>query len=309
MRALLPHLRAAGTVLLVVLNTLFWALPVHLLALGKLLLRSGAWPRRWARWLTYPVTGWIRGILWIQRFCLRVRWDIQGVEGLRRDEWYFINSNHQSWADIPVLLEVLTGRTPFPKIFLKRQLKWIPILGSAWWALDYPFMQRHSRAYLAAHPEKAGEDLETTRRACRRYRHMPVAILNFIEGTRFTPEKLRRQASPYRHLLRPKAGGFAFALEALEGRIRRLLDITIVYPGGRTGCWDYLGGRIPCVRVRVQNREIPPHLLQGDYQGDAVYREAFQQWLQGIWREKDALIGALRDPRPAPGGGVPSGSA
>jgi 1-acyl-sn-glycerol-3-phosphate acyltransferase len=294
MAFLLPHLRAAGIVALVALNTLFWAVPVHLLALGKLILRNGDWPRRWARWLTYPVTGWIRGVLWVQRRCLALRWDVQGIEGLQRDEWYFINSNHQSWADVPVLLEVFTGRIPFPKIFIKQELKWIPILGSAWWALDYPFMKRHSRAYLAARPEKAGEDLETTRRACRTYRHMPVAILNFIEGTRFTAAKHRRQASPFRHLLRPKAGGFAYALEALEGRITRLLDVTIVYPGGRTGFWDFLGGRIRDIRVRVRNREIPPHLLRGNYLEDPAYREAFQKWLLSLWREKDALIASLQ---------------
>ena len=50
-----------------------------------------------------------------------------------------------------------------------------------------------------------GQDLETTRRACAKYRNQPALILNFLEGTRFTAAKHEQQASPYVHLLRPKA--------------------------------------------------------------------------------------------------------
>jgi 1-acyl-sn-glycerol-3-phosphate acyltransferase len=292
----LDHLRAVTTLLLVALNTLFWGIPVYGLALLKFFLRSAARQRKLALALMRTVNGWIYGNLLIQRVMLRIQWDIRGTEGLRRDEWYFVNCNHQSWADLPILLEVFTGRIPFFKIFAKQQLIWLPIIGQGLWALDYPFMRRYSREYLARHPEKIGQDREATRRACRKYRHTPVSILNFVEGTRFTSAKHRRQASPFRHLLRPRAGGLAYALEALDGRIRLLLDTTIVYPDGRTRFWEFLGGRIKRVVVRVRQVEIPEALIKGDYRGNPVYREAFQSWLRTLWQEKDELIDYLLKP-------------
>ena len=53
-------------------------------------------------------------------------------------------SNHRSWVDILVLQAVFNRRIPFLKFFLKQQLIWVPFLGLAWWALDFPFMRRHS---------------------------------------------------------------------------------------------------------------------------------------------------------------------
>jgi len=296
---LFSHLRAVATALLVSLNTILFGIPVYVLAFFKLLLRGRAAQKVIARILIRTVEGWIDGILLIQRWMLPIRWDIVGTEDLRRDEWYFINCNHQSWADLPILMQTFEHRIPFYKIFAKKQLVWLPIIGQALWALDYPFMERYSREALARHPSKRGQDLANTRRLCRRYREAPVSILNFIEGTRFTPAKHRTQQSPYRHLLRPKAGGFAFALAALEGRITRLLDVTIAYPEGDTRFWAYLGGRIRRIVIRVRTIDIPERFLNGDYEEDAAFREAFQRWVRDLWAAKDALLDQLMERRGA----------
>ncbi len=290
---LLDHCRAAATLLLGALNTLFWGVPVYFLVLVKIVLRGRERQQKLVLVLMRTVNFWIYGNLLIQRVMLRIQWDIEGCNGLRRDEWYFVNCNHQSWADLLILLEVFTGKIPFFKIFTKQQLIWLPIIGQALWAMDYPFMRRYSREYRERHPEKAGRDREAARRACRKYRHTPVAILNFAEGTRFSAAKHRQQASPFRHLLRPKAGGLAYALEALEGRIRLMLDTTIIYPDGRTHFWDYLGGKINRVVVRVRQVEIPERFLDGDYQSDPAFRAAFQEWLVAQWRRKDDLIARI----------------
>ena len=284
------HCRAVTSLLLVGLNTLFWGVPVYLLTLVKLVFRGRRHQQMLALALMRTVNHWIHGNLLIQRIMLRTQWDIRGTEGLRMDEWYFVNCNHQSWSDLPVLLEVFTGKIPFPKFFTKQELIWLPIIGQALWAMDYPFMRRYSREERERHPERAGRDREATRRACRKYRHAPVAILNFPEGTRFTAEKHQRQASPYRHLLKPKAGGLAYALEALDGRIRRLLDVTIIYPDGETRFWAYLGGRIRRICVLVRPIDSPERFLRGDYQDDPDFRAAFQDWLGAQWRRKDSLI-------------------
>ena len=42
-------------------------------------------------------------------------------------------------------------------------------MGFAWWALDYPFLYRHSAEYLKEHPEQKGKDFEATRKACEKF--------------------------------------------------------------------------------------------------------------------------------------------
>ncbi len=209
---------------------------------------------------------------------------------MSRDQWYFISSNHQFWTDIPALLVAFHNRVPSLRIFLKRELLWLPIVGIGCWVLDFPFMKRYSQSYLKQHPEKQDQDLTITRRACQRYKDTPVTILNFTEGTRFRPEKHRRQKSPYRHLLRPKAGGFAYALHAMNGKIKTLLDVTIVYPNEPGGLWQFLSGSISKIIIRVEKSLIPEEYLDGDYLNDFSFKTRFQNWVNDCWQKKDELI-------------------
>ena len=229
----------------------------------------------------------------------RTHFHVEGLEGLRRDGHYLVLANHQSWVDIPVLQKVFNRRIPLLRFFLKQQLFWVPLLGLAWWALDFPFMRRYSRAQLARRPELAGRDIAATRRACARFADIPVAIMNFVEGTRFTPGKHARQASPYRHLLRPKAGGAAFVIDAMGTGLHAVLDVTLVDPGGAPSLADLFADRVAEVHVHVRELPIPAELARGDYQGDADYRARFQDWITTLWQAKDARIDAVlagRDP-------------
>lgn len=156
-------------------------------------------------------------------------------------------------------------------------------------------MKRYSKAFLAKHPELKGKDLEITQAACELFKRQPVTIVNYLEGTRFTPAKHAAQASSYTHLLKPKAGGVAFVLAAMGEQLDAILDVTVVYPGsGIPGFWDMLCGRVPKVIVDIQTRELDPALWQGDYENDPVFREKVQGWVNQLWVEKDARIAALR---------------
>ena len=290
-----PTLRGITAISLMVVNTVIFAVPVHILAVTKILFPQEAWQRTCARALMSTVNGWIWGILAALKITQDTTYDIDGLEGLSTKQWYFVNCNHQSWADILVLLVTLHGHIPFFKFFLKKQLFWIPLLGTSWWALDYPFMERFSKSYLDKNPHMRGKDLETARRACRRYRHTPVSILNFIEGTRFTREKHRKQQSPYRHLLCPKTGGFAHALAAMDGRIRDIIDVTIMYPQAPLDFWTYLCGKIPHIAVRIRKLPVPEDVLAGDYRNDRTFKERFQSWVSDLWQEKDDLIDGYRN--------------
>ena len=286
-------LRGILTMALIVLNLLFWAIPLYLVALVRLL--PVAWlQRRCQRLLAQIAQNWIGGNQLVFRLTQDIHWDVDGLEGLKRHDWYLVLCNHQSWVDILVLQGVFNRRIPFLKFFLKKQLIWVPVLGFAWWALDFPFMQRRSRAYLERHPAARGQDLAATRRACEHFSQMPTSVMNFVEGTRFTPAKHAAQGSPYRHLLKPRAGGTAFVLSAMGDILHQVLDVTIDYAGGAPSLWDLCCGRVREIRVRVTVREIPAWAPQGDYLEDPEFRARFQAWLSEIWAAKDAQLEALR---------------
>jgi len=289
------NLLGVVTIVLIVLDLLLAMIPVYILSLLKFIIRLPAWQRVSARMLTRIATGWMWGIIFILKLTQKISWNVEGVDELSFDEWYFVNSNHQHWTDILVMFKIFAGHIPFLRFFLKQELFWVPMIGTAWWALDYPFMKRYSKAFLEKHPELRGKDLEVTQKACERYRHSPVSIMNFIEGTRFTTEKHDQQNSPYRHLLRPKAGGFAFAISAMTGKITNMLDVTIVYPKGPGSgkFWDFLCGRVSRIIVRVKKQIIPEEFLYGNYQDDPVFKERFQAWVSKLWSEKDELIESL----------------
>ncbi len=279
--------------LLMVINIFFWVPILLLFSSLKLLL-----PFKRVRLLIDPLLlsiaeAWIWGNSAWMNLTQKTTWDVQGLDGLNPRSWYMVNSNHQSWVDILVLQHLLNRRIPLLKFFLKQQLIWVPVMGLAWWALEFPFMRRHTEEYLKKHPEMRGKDQETTRKACAKYALIPTSVMNFLEGTRFTAAKHARQQSPYQHLLKPKAGGIALALNAMGDKFQALLDVTIVYPDGVCTFPQFLLGRMRRVIVRVRSLPIPQHLIHGDYSNDPAFREAFSQWVQQIWREKDAQITAL----------------
>ena len=195
-------------------------------------------------------------------------------------------ANHQSWVDILVLQTIFYRKIPFLKFFLKKELFWIPFLGLAWWALDFPFMKRYSRHFLKKHPHLIGKDLEITKRACDKFRNIPVSVMSFVEGTRFTPEKHARQRSPYTHLLRTKAGGMAFVLAVMGDKLQQIVDVTIAYPQGVASFWDFVCGRVKEIKVNVKTLPIDSEMM-GDYLQDPQFKRAFQKWLNGLWHEKD----------------------
>lgn len=280
--------------LLLLINTLVLIGPLLVFALLKLLFK-GRLRDRCSGAVMWIAETWAEIDKLIFSTCIPTRWDIRGDEGLRSDTSYLVISNHQSWVDIPALIQALNRRTPFFKFFLKKELIWVPLLGLAWWALDYPFMKRYTKAFLAKNPELKGKDLEITKAACELFKRQPVTIVNYLEGTRFTPAKHAAQASPYSDLLKPKAGGVAFVLAAMGEQLDAILDVTVVYPGNRIpGFWDMLCGQVPEVIVDIRTRELDPSLWQGDYENDPVFREKIQTWVNQLWIEKNARIAALR---------------
>lgn len=278
---------------LLVFNIVLHIVPLFAFTLVKLLLPLRGWRRLCSRVLVWIAESWIGVNNALFALFTRIRWYVEGLDGLRRDANYLVLCNHQSWVDIPVLQKVLNRRVPFLRFFLKSQLIWVPLLGPAWWALDFPFMKRYSRQVLERHPELRGRDMEATRRACAKFRELPVSVMNFVEGTRFTRAKHDEQQSPYRNLLKPRAGGLAFVLDAMGAGLHTLLEVAIVYPGGPCSMIDLIAGRVREIRVSLRQRPLEAG-LRGDYERDAAYRERFQTWVNALWREQDERIDRLQ---------------
>ena len=286
-------LKGVVTITLMTVNVIAWCLVLFAVALLKFLLPVPAVRRGLSRVMTALAEGWIGTNNAIFRLMGALPLDPRGLERLSTREWYLVVSNHRSWVDILVLQAVFNRRIPFLKFFLKQQLIWVPFLGIAWWALDFPFMRRYSAAHLAQHPEDRGKDLEATRRACEKFRLIPTSVMNFVEGTRFTPAKHAATKSSFRNLLPPRAGGVSFVLSAMGGMLHSMLDVTIAYTTGTPSLWDLCCGRVGAVRMDVQRRAIEDWLAAGDYMNDPAFRQRFQAWLAGVWTEKDAVLDRL----------------
>ncbi len=232
---------------------------------------------------------WIRVNTWFIEWSRPIEWQIENSASLTPDNWYLVVSNHQSWMDIPVLQKVFNHRIPMIKPFVKDELKWLPLLGFAWWAMDIPFVKRYSREQIQTKPKRQHKDKKSTQRSCERFKRIPVSVMSFIEGTRFTVDKKSKQESPYSHLLKPKAGGVSQVMGLMGEKLSSLLDVTILYPQKHNTLWDYFCGRVHKVKIFVREIEIPFEFRTQNF-SDPKSRQAFYDWLNQMWHEKDLLI-------------------
>jgi 1-acyl-sn-glycerol-3-phosphate acyltransferase len=290
LNALLAPLLGCLAIILMMANTLFWVTFLFPTAMIKLLVPLPAVRRATSAVAIWIAENWVGGNRKVFDLVQRTDWRVQGDETLRYAGWYLVIANHQSWVDIFVLQYIFHRRIPFLKFFIKQELFWFPVMGLAWWALDFPFMKRHSKAYLKRHPEMRGKDLETTRQACKKFKDNPTSVINFVEGTRLTSAKHRRQKSPFPHLLKPKAGGIALVLGAMGHILNSIVDVTIYYPEGPPTFWEFLCGRVHQIEVIVQERPIPPHFIGRDYTQDDTFRQGIQAWIRDLWQEKNGLL-------------------
>ncbi|WDE10061.1 acyltransferase [Thalassomonas haliotis] len=236
---------------------------------------------------------WAWGNFAIMTLFNNINWHIRGDENLSKQSWYLLIANHQSWLDIMVLANFARSRIPEPKFFLKEDLRKVPFLGMACWALDMPFMKRYSKRFIEKNPHLKGKDIETTKHSCRHFRQQPTTIINFVEGTRCNPEKQQAQKSHFKHLLPPKAGGIAFTLATLGSQFDKVLNITLIYPDNSGHVMmDMLTGKLKEVIIDIEQLPVSEQII-GDYFEDTGFKTRFQQWLNDRWQAKDELIEKL----------------
>ena len=250
------------------------------------------------RWATARLVGiadgWIMSVNYLFDVCLGIEYDVQGFAGLNPQGRYLVIANHRAWSDIFALFYIYPGRIPFPRFFMKRSLLWIPLIGYVCWVLDAPFMHRLTKSQLKRKPELRGRDLEVTRRACQKYRDIPVTIVNYMEGTRATPEKRLARGSPYKHLLRPKTDSVEFILNAMGDLLDGIIDLTTAYPPGVAPNFvNLVCGRVTPVKVRARVLPVPHEWLKGDLRENPEMQKRFRAWVGELWARKDAEIEQL----------------
>ena len=292
MSNLLYHLRGVITLAFILCNTIIHTLLLIPFAAIKLAVPMKSIEARLTKIHDGIGESWIACNHWFFKLSRTLNIEVSGDQELERAQWYLCVANHQSWADVLVIQFVLNRKIPFLKFFIKKQLLWLPIFGAVWYAMDFPFMSRYSKEQIRKKPHLRGKDIETTRKACQKFKYKPVSIMNFVEGTRYTKAKHAAQNSPYTHLLKPRAGGIAFVLEALDGKINKILSMSIVYQGS-SNFWYFLCGKTKDIRFDVETLDVDPSFV-GSYQEDEIFRKNFQSKVTELWRRKDIRIEEMK---------------
>jgi len=194
-------------------------------------------------------------------------------------------SNHQSWADIFILLAAGHKKMPLLKFFMKKELQWIPIIYLVHKTIDMPFLNRHSQKQIQANPELKKLDYENAEIAAKRFSRNPSTAFSFAEGTRFTDEKHLAQASPYKNFLIPKIGALAIALKGMP-QVNELIDFTVIYSSEKRSAWDFLCGEMSQAKVYAKAYEIPNTLKGKNFDQEEEYRQEFKNFINKIWKEK-----------------------
>ncbi len=264
--------------------TLIGCATVYVLALAQLLCPIPHWRKQIRGANDGVITAWV---FLNEKMCQLFRW-IRIAPKLpdtlaTRNDWWIIASNHQSWADIVILEIVFRKLAPPIKFFTKRELIWVPFLGFGLWLLRFPYVRRGKREKGQSRQQVQQKNRQELKRAESQFHERPISLLLFLEGTRFTPTKHAQQRPMYQHLLRPKLGGLAFSLEALDDDADRIVNVTVNYEGEVPGFWQFLCGR--CSHVTVHVETIP--LTAG-------FNQNLKKEVMKLWAEKDRVLSEMR---------------
>jgi 1-acyl-sn-glycerol-3-phosphate acyltransferase len=285
-------IRATVSFTLMWINTMVLCLPIYIVAILRVLSPKSMKPL-WTRLAMASAETWISINNLILNSLQTLNIEVVGEPALKSEAWYLVIANHQSWTDIVVLQRVFNRKIPMLKFFIKQQLIYAPIIGIAWWVLDFPIMKRFSATTLKNKPHLRGKDIETTKASCERFKLTPVSVLNFLEGTRFNTEKRTSQGSPYRHLLKPKSGGATMVLESLNDRLHSVLDVTLVYHDKTPSFIEFLMGHRSKITVHIEEVPINEIKHRGPIQSEGFNNRQTLSFLQERWQKKDALINDL----------------
>ena len=266
------------------MTTVLVCIPLYVLGVIRLIVPIAGFRRSLAYPMDVVIDVWVSSFRWLIRICRLIDIEVQLPPQLNnRRDWQVIVCNHQSWVDIVVLQVSFRDVAPVLKFFTKHELIWVPFVGLAMWFLGFPYVYRASSKGPGLSATQREVNEAVLKREGRRFLDKPVAVINFVEGTRFTQSKRDARGSPYENLLQPRRGGVLQTLVVLEDRVETVLNATIQYQGQVPGFWDLLSGQTGGVQLVVE--EIPK---------PSTDQELLTNWLNDLWNEKDRQL--MRNP-------------
>lgn len=243
--------------------------------------------------VTFFAHNWVNFNSFLMRTIIRtpVELELSPRTKLRRTQNYMIIVNHQSATDILVLQYLFNTKIPFLRFFIKKELLYVPLLGLAWWALDYPFVKRYSREKIKKKPQLANADIQVVRRMVKIYQKQKVSILNFVEGSRRTTQKIKEEGKKriYKHLLKPRSSGMSVVLSHMQHQLAGVLDITIVYPRLNITLGDFMSGKVEWIKVYADLVPIEEVPVEENVE-IAHVSKGMHRWLNERWQMKDEIL-------------------
>lgn len=118
----------------------------------KLLLPAAPVKREMSAFAKFMMYCWCEGLALLLRLNPHLAGDVQGLEGLSKENRDHLIFHHHNEADIVILCLLFRKHIPMNKSVLKQQLAWIPFLRLACRALDMPLIKYYSGACLLRHP-------------------------------------------------------------------------------------------------------------------------------------------------------------
>jgi lysophosphatidic acid acyltransferase/lysophosphatidylinositol acyltransferase len=169
------------------------------------------------------------------------------------------------------------------RVYVKKMLKYVPIIGWAWGFSDVAFLERNW--------EKDKDNLAYKINQLLDY-PSPVWILLFPEGTRFSAEKYAasqefaaaRGLPELKHHLIPRTKGFSFTVSRLDpARINTIYDVTLVAGSETTAP--------PTLTSALMGKETVAHMYIRRFDLKDIPKDeaGSSAWLMNLFKEKDAL--------------------
>ena len=282
---------------LIVFNTILIATPILVLAIFRLVLPFKPIIRIIEKSNLFLYKIWVQINSFTIALTNKIDWQLDTSSIPKIKNSCIIICNHQSWADIIMICHIFKGKIPVTKFFLKHSLIYIPFLGLACLGLGMPFLRRYSKQQLLKNPKLKYKDIESTNRACKRLIYSPSTLVNFVEGTRYTPQKAKLAKSSYEHLMPPKAASLGVALGQIGHDIDMLFNTTLRYPDNETDpFFDMLKGRLKTVYATVEPIKVTDNLV-GDYLNEKQFKYSFTLWLRNLWERKDKELSLMYQKR------------
>ena len=192
-------------------------------------------------------------------------------------------ANHRAMTDILCLLSLAwrCGRLGDLKWFVKDQLKWVPGVGWGMKFMDCLFVRRNWQQ------DRAGMDTLFGR---FKSNNIPMWLVSFLEGTRFTPKKQsaaqafgqKRGLYMPDHTLIPRVKGFVTSVIGLREHLDAVYVLTLAYPrDSRPSLFRWFHLDIPAVDLDV--RVYPIDSLPKN-------EEALGQWAYARYQDIDGRL-------------------